>query len=98
MYERLYCVYILTNPVHTVLYTGMSGNIARRIYEHQNKLVPGFTSRYNCIKLVYIDSTNDVMSALEREKEIKGWTRAKKVALIESLNPDWEDLSKTLET
>lgn len=62
------------------------------IYEHKNKLVPGFTSKYNVDKLVYYDSTNEVMSAIEREKQIKGWTRKKKIKLIDYFNPDWTDL------
>jgi len=70
----------------------MTRDLQRRVLEHQRSLVPGFTRRYNITRLVYFASTSDVWAALEREKQIKGWTRAKKVALIESLNPTWGDL------
>ena len=66
----------------------------RRVYEHKNKLVPGFTSKYNITRLVYYESTSSIHSALAREKQIKGWLRAKKIALIESMNPEWKDLSE----
>ncbi len=88
-----YCVYIITNPRHTVLYIGVTGNLPRRIYEHKNKLVDGFTSKYNCIKLVYYEQTGDVLSAIEREKELKGWLRKKKEDLIATINPEWNELS-----
>ena len=68
-------------------------DLARRVTEHKNKLVPGFTSRYNVGDLVYYEETSDVESAIAREKQIKGWVRAKKIALIESTNPQWQDLS-----
>lgn len=93
MPDEHYCVYIITNPRHTVLYTGVTGNLSRRIYEHKNKLVDGFTSKYNCVKLVYYEQTDDVRSAIEREKEIKGWLRKKKEDLIATLNPGWNELS-----
>src|SRR5689334_21742353 len=88
-----YYVYILTNKSRT-LYTGVTNNLMRRVYEHQNKLVPGFTSRYNIQYLVYYESTSSVHVALAREKQIKGWRREKKLALIHSMNPDWKDLSE----
>jgi putative endonuclease len=88
-----YYVYILANRAR-VLYTGVTNNLERRLYEHRHKLVRGFTSRYNIGRLVYAESTNDVIAALEREKQIKGWLRQKKIALIESLNPEWRDLSE----
>ena len=88
-----YCVYIITNPRHTVLYIGVTGNLPRRIYEHKNKLVDGFTSKYNCIKLVYYEQTGDMLSAIEREKELKGWLRKKKEDLIATINPEWNELS-----
>lgn len=88
----MYYVYIVTNHTNTVLYTGVTNNLIRRIYEHKNKLVPGFTSKYNVNKLIYYDSTNEIMSAIEREKQIKGWTRKKKINLINNFNPDWNDL------
>ena len=90
----MYYVYILTNKGHSVLYTGVTNNLERRLYEHRNHLVPGFTDRYNVHKLVYFEHGNDVRSAIEREKQIKGWTRAKKNALIAQNNPKWKDLSE----
>ena len=89
---REYYVYIMTNHSRT-LYTGVTNNLERRVYEHKTKAVDGFTKRYKVNKLVYFESTNDVMAAIEREKEIKGWVRRKKVSLIHSFNPTWEDLS-----
>ena len=90
----MYYVYILTNYSNKVLYTGVTNNLERRVYEHKNKLVKGFTEKYNVHKLVYFDSTTDVKVAIEREKQIKGWTRLKKIELIESMNPEWKDLSE----
>ncbi len=89
---KSYYVYIMTNKSRT-LYTGVTNNLERREYEHKNKLVPGFTSKYNITKLVYYEEANDVQVALAREKQIKGWLRSKKIALIESINPEWKDLS-----
>ncbi len=89
----MYYVYILTNQYNTVVYTGVTNNLERRLYEHRNHLVDGFTKRYNLNKLIYFETTSDVRSAIEREKQIKGWTRAKKNALIESVNPKWNDIS-----
>ena len=91
---KLYYVYIMTNRKYGVLYTGMTNNLERRVHEHKHKLVPGFTSKYNCTRLVYYDSTSDVVSAITGEKKIKGWLRKKKIALIESANPEWKDLSE----
>ena len=82
----------MTNVKRT-LYTGVTNNLYRRVYEHKEKLVPGFTKRYNIDYLVYIECTSDVVAAITREKQIKGWTRAKKISLIESSNPEWRDLS-----
>ncbi len=87
-----YYVYIMTNKSKT-LYTGVTNNLERRVYEHKNKLVAGFTSKYNTTKLVHYEETNDVQEALAREKQIKGWLRSKKIALIEVENPEWKDLS-----
>ena len=87
-----YFVYIMTNVSRT-LYTGVTNNLVRRVYEHKNKIIPGFTSRYNITELVYFEETSDVQAALTREKEIKGWRRAKKSQLIASVNPKWLDLS-----
>jgi putative endonuclease len=89
---RHYYVYIMTNRSGT-LYTGVTNNLQRRVYQHKHKLVPGFTCTYNITRLVYYEETSDVRAAIAREKQIKGWLRAKKIALIESMNPGWEDLS-----
>ncbi len=87
-----YYVYILTNRSKT-LYTGVTNDLIRRVYEHKQKLIPGFTQKYNIDKLAYYDETVDVTAAIAREKQIKGWLRVKKIALIESMNPEWHDLS-----
>jgi putative endonuclease len=87
-----YYVYILTNRSGT-LYVGVTNNLLRRVYEHKHKLIPGFTNRYNIDRLVYYEHTPDVRAAIAREKQIKPWRREKKVALIESMNRDWHDLS-----
>ncbi len=89
----MYYVYMLTSWNNKVLYTGVTNNLERRMYEHKNKLVKGFTEKYNVNKLVYFESTSDIKAAITREKQIKGWTRAKKNALIENLNPEWRDLT-----
>lgn len=91
-----YFVYMLTNQNNTVLYTGVTNNLKRRLYEHQHNLVDGFTKKYNVHKLVYFDFTTDVRSAIEREKQIKGWSRAKKNALINEFNPEWKDLTEDI--
>ncbi|MBU2009539.1 MAG: GIY-YIG nuclease family protein [Chloroflexi bacterium] len=88
-----YYVYIMSNRSKT-LYTGVTNDLQRRIYEHRQKLVEGFTKKYNLTRLVYYEMTSDVRSAISREKQIKGWLRSKKVALIESMNPQWKDLSE----
>ncbi len=93
--ERTFCVYMLTNASR-MLYTGMTNNLARRIYEHKHKLVEGFTSQYNLTSLVWYEVTSDVRSAIAREKEIKSWRRSKKIALIDAVNPTWRDLSEDL--
>jgi putative endonuclease len=82
---RDYYVYIMTNHSRT-LYTGVTNDLRRRMYEHKQKLVPGFTSKYNINRLVYFETTSDVRVAIAREKQIKGWLKAKKIALIESAN------------
>lgn len=81
----------MANKSHT-LYIGLTNDLVRRVYEHKNKLVPGFTADYNITELVYFEETRDVQSALAREKEIKGWRRARKRKLIDGLNPTWIDL------
>lgn len=83
----------MTNKSKT-LYTGITNDIGRRIFEHKNKLIKGFTKRYNITRLVYCESANDVNAAINREKQIKGWLRRKKIALVEADNPDWRDLSE----
>ncbi len=76
------------------LYTGVTNKLERRVYEHRHHLIDGFTRKYKIDKLVYFEETNDVIAAISREKQIKGWTRKKKITLIESMNPDWKDLSE----
>ena len=93
---RQYCVYIATNKSNRVLYTGITNDLRRRIYEHKHKLVKGFTSRYNIMKLVYYDMTEDVHEAIKREKQIKAGSRKKKVDLIEEMNPECRDLAQDL--
>ena len=89
-----YYTYILTNWNNKVMYIGMTNNLERRLYEHKHHLIEGFTRRYNVDKLVYFESSFDVKAAIAREKQLKGWTRARKNALVESMNPTWQDLSK----
>ena len=89
---REYYVYIMSSFRGT-LYTGVTNDLTRRVYEHRLKLVEGFTQKYNVSKLLYYEATSDVDSAIAREKQIKGWVRKKKIGLIESLNPYWEDLA-----
>jgi len=92
MIAKTYFVYIMTNKSRT-LYTGVTNDLVRRVYEHRHKLVPGFTAKYNITQLVYYEATESILAAIAREKQIKGWLRAKKIALIESQNPGWKDLS-----
>ncbi len=89
-----YYVDIMTNKSRT-LYTGVTNDLERRVFEHKNKLIRGFTSKYNITKLVWFDEFEDVMQAIEGEKKIKGWLRSKKVALIEASNPEWNDLAQS---
>jgi putative endonuclease len=90
--ERYYS-YLITNWNNKVMYVGVTNNLERRIYEHKNKMVKGFTEKYNVRKLVYFEETKDVIAAIEREKEIKKWRRQKKDQLVNSSNPTWKDLS-----
>ena len=90
---KQYYVYIMTNRSRT-LYTGVTNNLRRRVFEHKHHLVDGFTKKYNITKLVYYEETNDIREAIAREKQIKGWLRKKKIALIESINAEWKDLSE----
>ena len=89
----MYYVYIMANWNNRVIYTGVTNNLERRTFEHKNKLIDGFTQRYNITKLVYYDHTGSINAAIAREKQIKGWRREKKNALIETMNPAWVDLS-----
>jgi len=94
--EKSFWVYIMTNKRNKVLYTGMTNDLVRRVFEHKNHLLKGFTSHYNVEKLVYYEEALDAYTAIAREKQIKGWLRRKKIELIESANPDWRDLSEEL--
>ena len=96
MDERIYCVYIVANERRTVLYTGVTGDLKKRIWEHKQKLAKGFTSRYNIDRLVYYETSGNPLSAIAREKQIKSGSRAKKIALIEAFNPEWRDLHDEL--
>ena len=89
----LYYVYMMTNKNNRVLYTGVTGNLVKRAYEHRAHLDPdSFTAKYKVTKLVYFEATSDVKSAIEREKQIKTWNRERKNKLVESMNPEWVDL------
>jgi len=90
---KQYYVYIMTNRSGT-LYTGVTDDLVRRVYEHRNKLVAGFTEKYNITMLVYYEVAGDVHAVIQRERQIKGWLRKKKVALIETMNAGWRDLSE----
>ena len=94
--EHVYCVYIMTNRHNTVLYTGISGELPERIWQHKEKIVKGFTSRYNIDKLVYYEIFKDPYEAIAREKQIKAGSRKTKIELIESMNPQWLDLWETI--
>ena len=89
-----YWVYILTSRDNKVMYIGVTNDLVRRLYEHKMKLTGGFTAKYNVHRLVYFESTPSVEAAITREKQLKGWSRAKKNALVISSNPDWTDLSE----
>ena len=88
-----YWIYMMCSGTR-VLYTGVTNDLERRVYQHKHHLVPGFTSKYKITRLVYYEETCDVLSAIAREKQVKAWTRAKRVALIESVNPAWHDLAR----
>ena len=90
--DKQFYVYIMTNKNNTVLYTGVTNNLKRRVYEHKAKLVEGFTKKYNVDKLIYYEASREVESAIVREKQIKGGSRAKKICLVETINPEWKDL------
>ena len=92
--DKVYVVYILTNYNETTFYIGVTSNIQKRIWEHKNKIVEGFTQKYNVIKLVYYEVTENVESALNREKQLKRWHRQWKINLIKEMNPEFRDLSE----
>ena len=89
---HLYFVYILTNKNHTVLYTGVTNDLNKRVWQHKQKVIKGFTQKYNITELIYFESFDLVELAIEKEKQIKGYSRAKKEALINSFNPEWKHL------
>ena len=89
-----YWVYILTSRDNKVMYVGVTNDLVRRLYEHKTKLTGGFTAKYNVHRLVYFESTPSIEAAITREKQLKGWSRAKKNALVATANPDWKDLSE----
>lgn len=92
MVEREYCVYIMTNYHNTVLYTGVTNNIHRRLMEHRSGMGSAFTAKYHLTKLVYLETGSDINAAISREKQIKAGSRQKKIDLINSINPEWKDL------
>lgn len=92
--RKIFCVYMMTNKNNTVLYTGVSSNLPNRVRQHKEKALPGFTKRYNVDKLVYYEVCSDAYTAIQREKQIKSWSRKKKEELINSFNPEWKDLSE----
>ena len=91
---REYCVYIMTNARHTVLYTGVTNDLQRRVKEHKGGKGSAFTKKYNVNKLVFYESGDDINTAIAREKQIKAGSRTKKIELINNINPDWKDLSE----
>ena len=90
--QSQFFVYLMTNPTNTVIYTGVTNDLLRRVFEHKEKLHEGFSKRYNIVKLVYYETFIDSYSAISREKQIKAGSRKKKIALIEPMNPNWKDL------
>ena len=92
MYYKNYFVYLMANKSNNVIYTGVTNNLIRRVREHRNKSIPSFTSKYNVTKLVYYETFNDINEAIKREKQLKGGSRQRKIDLIKSLNPTFNDL------
>jgi putative endonuclease len=92
--ENVFYVYMMTNKWSTTLYTGVTNDLARRVVEHKSKVVDGFSKKYEVDKLVYFNESGDINEAIAEEKRIKGGSRAKKIALIEEMNPEWRDLSE----
>ena len=93
---KTYYTYIVTNKKRGLLYTGVTNDLIRRTYQHKKKIIKGFTNRYNLDKLVWFEEFEWIQDAIAREKEIKGWSRKKKIKLIESMNPEWKDLYRYL--
>lgn len=95
--NHIYYLYILTNWSNKVIYIGVTNNLQRRLYEHKNKLIDGFTKKYNLNKLVYYECFTNINDAIRREKELKKWRREKKNILVETMNPEWNDLGLKFE-
>jgi putative endonuclease len=93
---KQYCTYILTNKYNTVLYTGVTSDLRKRVYQHREKLAGGFTNLYKVEKLVFYEITDDVYAAIAREKQIKAGSRQKKIDLVNAMNPEWRDLYEEL--
>lgn len=91
---KSYYVYMMTNIYNTVIYTGVTNDLERRVYEHKTKAFKGFTTKYNCNKLIYYAETDDISAAITEEKRIKAGSRKKKIEMIVSINPEWQDLAK----
>jgi len=94
--KKEYYIYLLTNKGLNVVYTGVTSNLIRRVYEHKNKMVDGFTKKYNVDRLIYFETYSEITDAIQREKQIKGWIRKKKDELINQMNPEWRDLYEEL--
>ena len=94
--DKQYCVYIMTNKNNTALYTGVTSDLKRRVYEHKHGMCKGFTKTYNIVKLVYYEVFQDPYHAIAREKQIKGGSRKKKIELINSINCEWKDFYQML--
>jgi putative endonuclease len=94
--NKQYFLYLMTNPHNTVIYTGVTSNLHKRIFQHKEKTLKGFSAKYNLKKLVYYEAFDDPVNAIVREKQIKAGSREKKIRLIESINPNWMDLSEGL--
>ncbi len=93
---KYYYVYILSNKTNTVLYTGVTNDLKKRVYQHREKLAEGFTKKFNANRLVYYEQTENVEGAIQREKQVKGWNRSRKVEMVSKFNPKWEDLFEKL--
>ena len=93
---KAYFVYMVTNKGRTTLYIGVTNSLMRRVFQHRQGELPGFSARYNTNRLVYYETFNDVRDAIAREKQLKGWSRRKKEALIDGMNPKWTDLGSTI--